>query len=61
MSIAWLISILYIKNKTIVIDYLENNNLDTWTYNKSIQKIIESKRVSNQEKELLKKKKRKTK
>ena len=59
MAVAWLISILYIKKKEIIISYLENNQLDNWTYNKSIQKIIESTRISKEEKELLKTKKRK--
>lgn len=51
MAIAWLISILYIKYPDITIKYLKNNNLDIWTYNKALQKIIESSRVSKREKE----------
>lgn len=59
MAIAWLLSIAYIKNKEITIEYLNNNNLDKFTYNKTIQKICESYQVSKKEKELLKLKKRK--
>lgn len=59
MAIAWLLSIAYIKNKEITIEYLNNNNLDKFTYNKTIQKICESYQVSKEEKELLKLKKRK--
>ena len=59
MAIAWLLSIAYIKNKEITIEYLNNNNLDKFTYNKAIQKICESYQVSKEEKELLKLKKRK--
>ena len=59
MGIAWLISICYIKQKGRTITFLKNNNLDDWTYNKTIQKIIESNRVSNEEKILLKGMKRK--
>lgn len=59
MSIAWLISICYIKYKEQTIKYLNNNNLNKFTYNKVIQKIIESKQVSNEEKDLLRKMKRK--
>ena len=59
MAIAWLLSISYIKNKEITIEYLNNNNLDKFTYNKTIQKICESYQVSKEEKELLKLKKRK--
>ncbi len=55
MAIAWFISIAYIKEKEITLPYIKNNNLDTFTHNKSIQKIRESYRVSNLEKETLNK------
>ena len=55
MAIAWTISLCYIKYKDITLNYLKNENtLDTWTYNKTIQKIIESTRISQEEKEYLK-------
>lgn len=54
MAIAWLISICYIKYKEQTLNYLKNNKLNKFTYNKSIQKIIESKQVSKEEKEVLK-------
>ena len=38
--------------------YLKNNTLDDWTYNKAIQKIIESYRVDEDTKELLRKMKK---
>ena len=50
MGIAWLISTCYIKYKNKTLEYLKNAKLDDFTYNKSLQKIIESKRVSNEEK-----------
>ena len=59
MAIAWLISICYIKYKGRTLTFLKNNNLDNWTYNKSIQKIIESNRVTREDKDMLKKMKRK--
>ncbi len=59
MAIAWLISISYIKFKEKTEDYLKICNLDDWTYNKAIQKIIESYRVQKSDKEKLKKLKRK--
>lgn len=59
MAIAWLISICYIKFKEKTLEFLKNNKLDDWTYNKSIQKIIESNRVTIEEKDILKKLKRK--
>lgn len=54
MAVAWLISICYIKYKNITLKYLHNNSLDKFTYNKAIQKIIESKRISKDEKIKLK-------
>lgn len=55
MSIAWLISMCYIKYKDESIKYLNNNKLNRFTYNKTIQKIIESKQITKEEKEILKK------
>ncbi len=53
MAISWLISICYIKYKDKTLEFLKNNKLDKFTYNKSIQKIIESSRVSIDEKNML--------
>ena len=58
MGIAWLISSCYIKFKDNTLGYLNNNKLDNFTYNKAIQKIIESNRVNNIEKNTLRKMKR---
>lgn len=55
MGIAWLISTCYVKFKRETLEYLNHNNLDNFTYNKAIQKIIESKRVSDEEKNNLRK------
>lgn len=54
MSIAWLISMCYIKYKKETLTYLKNNKLNKFTYNKAIQKIIESNQINKKEKELLK-------
>lgn len=54
MAIAWLISICYIKHKEQTIIYLKNNKLDKFTHNKAIQKIIESNRISKEEKNKIK-------
>lgn len=59
MAIAWLISICYIKFPEETQKYLNNNKLSDFAYNKSIQKIIESRRIDEQEKIELRKKKRK--
>ena len=54
MSIAWLISLCYIKYKKETLNYLNNNKLNKFTHNKSIQKIIESNQIQKEEKEILK-------
>lgn len=58
MAIAWLLSFAYIKQKDKTEKYLSKNNLDKFTQNKSIQKICESYRVSDNDKKRLKKLKR---
>ena len=55
MAIAWLVSIAYIKQKEKTEVFLQNNKLDKFTQNKSIQKICESYRVSNEDKEKVRK------
>lgn len=52
---AWLIAEAYIKCKQQTIVYLKKSSLHKWTFNKAIQKICESNRVSIEEKEELKK------
>lgn len=59
MAIAWLISICYIKYKGRTITFLKKNKLDVWTHNKAIQKIIDSYRVDNMDKVILRGLKRK--
>ena len=54
MSIAWAISICFIKYKDKTYNYLYNNNLEKFTYNKALQKIIESKQVSIEDKVIIK-------
>ena len=59
MAVAWSISICLIKYYNETFKYLENNkSLDMWTYNKAIQKAIESYRITNEQKEKLKKMKK---
>ena len=55
MATAWTISVAFIKFKDKTFKYLKQNNLDTWTYNKALQKIIESLRVNKETKEIIKK------
>lgn len=58
MAVAWLISVAYIKYNEKTIELLQKNNLDDFTYNKALQKIIESYRVSNKDKEIIRNMKR---
>lgn len=55
MAVAWCLSICYVKFPEKTLKYLksEQNYLDDFTYNKTIQKIIESLKVSKEEKEVL--------
>lgn len=55
MAVAWAISICLIKYYKETIEYLNNSKLDNWTYNKAIQKAIESYRIENSQKEFLRK------
>ena len=53
MAVAWAISFAYIRFPNKTLSFLQNNNLDKFTYNKSLQKIIESNRVSKEDKDLM--------
>lgn len=60
MAKAWLIAEIGIKFNDKAMDYLRGkNNLDKFTYNKALQKMIESYRISDEQKVLLRKMKRK--
>lgn len=48
MAVAWAISVAYIHFPNKTLEYLKDNNLDHFTYNKSLQKITESDRVSKE-------------
>ena len=58
MAIAWTVQVAYVKQKEKTLQYLKNNKLDRWTYNKALQKILESNRVTSKEKEQIRKMKR---
>lgn len=59
MGVAWAISVAYVKFPEKTMIFLKNNNLDNFTFNKSLQKITESFRVSDEDKSLIKSMKRK--
>lgn len=59
MAVAWAVSICYVKFPKKTMEYLKNNTLDDFTYNKSLQKITESLRVDEDTKRLIRSIKRK--
>ena len=60
MAVAWLMCELMIKNRNQTFKYLENHKLNDFTINKTISKCRDSFRVSNEDKELLLKYRKKT-
>lgn len=61
MAVAWAVATAWAKQREKTFVYMQdgNNTLDDWTYNKAIQKMLESYRVSDEDKEMLRKMKRK--
>ena len=55
---AWLIAEAYVKCKQQTMTYLKKSSLNKWTFNKAIQKICESNRVPEEEKQELRKMKK---
>ena len=53
MAKAWAISICLIKYYNKTLDFLKITKIDDFTYNKGIQKAIESYRITNEQKEYL--------
>lgn len=53
MMRAWYFATALAKRYKETLTYIENNRLDTWTHNKTIQKAIESFRISRDQKEYL--------
>lgn len=53
MMLAWLLSECFIKQREKTLEYLENNELTKFTLNKGIQKCRESRRVNDEDKEML--------
>lgn len=58
MAVAWAIQVAFVKFREQTMKLLENNNIDDWTYNKALQKIIESCRVDDKNKKIIKNMKR---
>lgn len=58
MAIAWLLCDMMIKLKDETMLAFDSLNIDDWTYNKAIQKMIESRRIDQEDKNILRLKKR---
>lgn len=58
MAVAWCLSVCYVKCPDATLTLLKNNQLDDFTHNKALQKIVESYRVSQEDKELIRSLKR---
>ena len=58
MAVAWTLQVAFVKFPEKTMKLLENNNIDDWTYNKALQKILESYRVDKETKEIIRKMKR---
>ena len=54
MAIAWFMATAYAKFPEYTLDALNNRKFDDWTYNKSIQKMLESNRIGTKDKSVLK-------
>lgn len=54
MGVAWAIASAYPKYKDKTIEYLKTNNLDKTTHNKAISKMLDSYKISSEDKSMLK-------
>ena len=53
MGLAWLLCEMFIKKREETINYLKNNNMNSFVINKMISKCRDSYRVSTADKEFL--------
>lgn len=54
MMLAWFFATALAKQYDSAIAFIENNTLDKWTHNKTIQKAVESYRITDEQKQYLK-------
>lgn len=59
MAVAWMLSVFYVSFPGQVMNLLKNSQLDDFTYNKTLQKVIESRYSDKGTKQLMKNMKRK--
>jgi len=53
MAVAWAVSMCFVRQPERTLAYLRDNELDDFTYNKALQKIIESHQVDVETKQLI--------
>lgn len=53
MAVAWALSVCFVKYPDKTMAYLHSSTLDDWTYNKALQKILESFRVDDETKAVI--------
>lgn len=53
MGVAWGLSCLFVAHRDRTLAFLQSDSLDDFTHNKAIQKCVESRRVSDGDKQLL--------
>jgi 3-methyladenine DNA glycosylase AlkD len=58
MSLAWLVAEAFIRFPDATLNFLAQNNFDDFTFNKSLQKIVESRRVDEETKDEIRRLKR---
>lgn len=58
MAVAWVLSMFYVNLPEITMEYLMKNDLDKFTYNKTLQKMMESLKIDADTKKLMKSMKR---
>lgn len=58
MAVAWVLSMYYVNLPDLTMEYLKRNELDDFTYNKALQKIMESLRVEKETRKMIKSMKR---
>lgn len=58
MAMAWMLSICFVKFPEKTMEYMKRSKLDNWTYNKALQKTVESLRVDKDTKAILRNMKR---
>ena len=59
MAVAWALSVCYVRFPAETLRYLRGNALDDFTYNRALQKIVESYRVPEADKALIRSMRRK--